>query len=746
MSTVITRLMSAASLAALSAGAAAAQSNAEPAAASEDVIVVSSTPLRLSSDEVVGAVTVVGEDTLIQQLDGNIADTLDALAGVNSSYFGPASGRPVIRGLGEDRVAVLINGLTAMDASASSPDHAVAGEVLGARQVEVLRGPAAIAYGGNAIGGVVNILDGRIPTSPVEGGVDGYVYLGATSVDEGEQAAGRLAFGAGPFVFQIDAMRREAENFDIPGFAESDVFRAAEDEHDHDHDDHDHDEDHDDDHGDHHEDEHDHEGDDHDHEDEAFGTVEDSFYTFETLSGAASLVETWGFVGVSAKSTQAEYGLPGHSHAHGHGHGEDEDDHDHDDHDHDHEDDHGHDEDHDHGEGHDHGHGEGEEGARVVLEQTRIDLRGELNFDSFFNRVRWSFAYGDYEHSELEGNGEVGVTFLRDGVEGRIEFAHDHDDTRQGAWGLQFFDQDFAALGEEAFVEPVNTQDYGLFLVERWDFGGWGVEAGGRLETRSLTGQAAERSFDAVSASGSVFFRPAERAFVSATVSRTERAPTDTELFSNGPHLATETFEIGDLSLGVETALSFEAVARWSAERWFGELTVFHSDYDGFIGLFPTGAEEDELDVFVYRQDDAELSGFEASGGVEFGQALGAVWSGDAAVDYVQGALDDGGDLPRIPPLSGLFGVDADFGALSARAEARLVAEQDEVADFELPTDGYALLNASVQWRPSDRHDVAIIASVRNITDEEARTHTSFLKDQVPLPGRNVRLAVRAAF
>lgn len=709
-------LMSCAAVSAFCVAPASAETATTEAMAEPEVITVTSTPLRLQSDEVVGAVTVISEERLVELLDGNLADTLDALPGVNSSYFGPASGRPVIRGLSEDRVAVLINGLSAMDASASSPDHAVAGEVLGARGVEVLRGPAAIAYGGNAIGGVVNILDGRVPSQPVDGLFDGFAYLGATSVDEGTQAAGRVAFGAGPFVFQLEGLRREAENFDIPGFAESAALRAAEeDEHDHDGD---------------HEDEHDHE---HEEGEEDFGSVSDSFYTFESVSGAVSLVEDWGFVGVAVKSTDGEYGLPGHSHAHGH------------------DDDHGgdHDGDHDHDEGHEdeHGHEEEEGGALLVMEQTRIDLRGELNFDGFFNRVRWSFAYGDYEHSEIEGDGEVGVTFTRDGIEGRIEFAHDHDGVRQGAWGLQFLDQDFAATGEEAFVPSVNTADLGLFVVERWDFQDWGIEAGARVETRDLTDANAQRDFNTVSASGSLFFRPVEQAFLAATLSRTERAPTDTELFSNGPHLATETFEVGDLDLGVETAWSLEGTARWTSERWSGQANLFHSEYDGFIGLFPTGQEEDELEVFEYRQADATLTGFEVSGRFELGDAFGAAWSTDASVDYVQGEVDGGGDLPRIPPLSGLFGLEADFGTLSARGEARVVAEQDNVSAFELPTDGYTLLNASVEWRPfAGEPDIAVIAGVRNIADEEARTHTSFLKDLVPLPGRNFRIAVRAGF
>jgi iron complex outermembrane receptor protein len=681
------------------------------AVTTDDVITVISLPIQVTSDEVVGSVTAISQAELKRLFNGNIADTLDSLPGVHSSYFGPASGRPIIRGLGEDRVRVLINGVGGLDASTSSPDHAVAGEVLGAQQVDVLRGPAAIAYGGGAIGGVVNILDGRIPTEAPEDTFDGFAYLGATSVDDGTQAAGRVSFGAGPLVFQLDGLRREADNFDIPGFAESAAYRAAE-EDDHDH--------HDDDHDDHHAD-HEHE------EEEDFGTVSNSFYTFETVGGAVSLVQDWGYVGFGIKQTDGEYGLPGHSHEHGHEedeHGDDHDDHDH--------------EDHEHGE---------EEDASLVMEQTRIDLRGEINLGEglFFDRLRFSFAHADYIHAELEGD-EIGTAFDKEGLEGRIELTHAHNDVRQGAWGLQLLTQDFQADGEEAFIEPVTTQDWGLFAVERWDYGRWGFEGGARIETRKLNGLRAERRFDTVSASGSIFARPSDQLFLSGTISRTERAPTDTEVFAFGPHVATESFEIGDLDLDKETALSFEGTARWRADAWRGEVNVFHADYDGFIGLFPTGAEEDELDVFEYRQTDATLTGFEVSGSVELGEAFGAAWSADGALDYVQGETDSDGDLPRIPPVSSLIGLEADFGAWNARGEVRLVGEQSNVAANELATDGYTLFNASAQWQPVADRDVSIIFGVRNITDEEARAHTSFLKDLVPLPGRNYRIALVAGF
>lgn len=714
LSAACSALMASQSVAAETAATQPAAQNPAGAVETADVITVRSTPLRLRSDEVAGAVTVLTDDDLITLFSGNIGDTLDALPGVTTSYYGPASGRPIIRGLGDDRVRVLINGVGALDASTSSPDHAVAAEVLGAQGVEVLRGPSAIAYGGGAIGGVVNIQDGRIATRALDDQIDGFAYLGSTSVDEGTQAAGRLAVQLGPLVLQLDAARRDADGFDIPGFAESAALRAEEE----------HDDEHGDDHGDEHDD-HDGHG-----EEEAFGVVEDAFFTHEMMSGSVSLVQDWGYVGLSVKGVDAEYGLPGHSHGHG------------DEHDEDHED--GHEDPHDDDHGHEHG--EDEEGpAILVMEQTRIDLRGEVNLDGALNRLRWSFGHSDYQHAELEG-GEVGTRFDKEGVEGRIELTHDHGQARQGAFGVQVLAQDFEAQGEEAYIEAVTTQDWGAFIVERWDFGGWGVEAGARAETRKLNGLRAERRFNTVSGSASLFARPGEAVFTALTVSRTERAPTDVEVFAFGPHAATETFEIGDLTLGAETAWSLDGAARWRGSRAFAEANVFIADYDGFIALFPTGAQEDGLDVFEYRQADAVLSGFELSGGADLGVVAGFELSADASVDYVRAELDDGGALPRIPPLSGLVGLEAERGVWSARAEARLVSEQDETAAFETGTPGYGLLNAQIEVRPFAGRDVALIAGVRNITDEEARVHSSFLKDLVPLPGRNVRLAVRAGF
>ena len=678
---------------------------AAPALAQEtEVITVTSTVLQTGADEITGSVEIIDRSHIEENLSGSLADTIAHEPGVSTTYFGPAASRPVIRGLGADRVRVLNNGVGLIDASTSSPDHAVASEALEAERVEILRGPAAIAYGGGAIGGVVNVIDGRIPEERAEDGLDGRFYIGHTTVDNGETAAGQFRFNAGSFVFNVELMTRDAEDYDIPGFSESALARALEEE--------EHDEE------DGHEDEH-------EEEEEVFGTVENSGLEFSTGSVGVSWVGDNGFIGVSYKSTDALYGIPG-----GHGHHEEE-----------HE---GEDEDEDHHEDEDHD--EEEVGVAIDLIQTRYDLRGEFrNVSEFIDRVRFSFGTAEYKHVELEGD-EIGTLFRNDGWEGRFETRFSAVELGGGelesAAGFQAFSRDFVADGEEAYVPASVTDDFGAFLVQRWDTGAWGLEGGLRLETRDIETAAAARSFDTFSLSGSAFWRPQSNTFLALTLSSNERAPTDVELFADGEHVATSTVENGDPDLDVEKAVSIEFTARTEFGSWAFEGAAFHAEYNGFIGAFPTGEEEDEFLVVEYRQEDASLSGFEGRFEGPLGEFAGWNLTGELTGEYVNASVDGGGDMPRIPPLSFTAGVSAQMGAHQLHGEVVWAGEQDNVAEFELPTEGYTLINARYSVTPFEERGMRIILEGRNLSDEEARLHTSFLKDALPLPGRNFRAAL----
>lgn len=681
-----------------------------PGGQSVDEIIVTSSPIRTTEFTSVQNIDVLSQDEILSEYEGSLGDTLSAEPGVTTSFFGPAAGRPIIRGLGNQRVRILTNGVGVVDASTASPDHAVSTEGLEAESIEILRGAGALAYGGNAIAGVVNVIDGTVPSEkPEEGQLDGQIYGGYESVNEGWQSAGSLTGAAGPLVVTVQGLHREGDDYEIPGFAESARLRAMEEE-DHAHEG---------------EEEEEHE---HEHEEEISGIVPNSGYEFDSASIGASLVGDDGFIGVALKGFSSTYGLPGHDHAHeeeGHEHEEGEA--------HEHEEEHAHE----------------EEGAFIDMEQTRVDLRGEHVLDiPVFERIRGSAAWGDYEHTEFEAPGEPGTVFRNEGWEGRLELTQRERGNWTGAVGGQAAYTDFVSIGEESFIPRTETRDLGLFTVQRYDTGGWGGELGARAETRELETAALTRDFDAFSVSGGLFARPSEPVFLSANIAFTQRAPSDAELFANGPHLATNQFEIGDPELEIEEAVTYELLGRYRTDRFRVEAAAWAADYSSFIFLAPTDEEIDGLPVFRFLEDDANLYGFEAGGEAELFTLGAADLSADVSAEWVSAENGQGDNLPRIPPFSSTLGLEADMPdyRLNLRAEAELAAEQDEVYPGELPTDAYQLYNLKAEWQPVAKRDVTLIAQVKNLTDEEARIHASYLKDRLPLPGRSFRIALKAGF
>lgn len=669
----------------------------------EEVIVTA--PIEGARIESLQGAAVLRREDIIESLNGGLGDTLDAQPGVSTTFFGAGASRPIIRGLGEDRVRVLENGIGAIDASTASPDHAVTADGLDAERIEVLRGAAALAYGGNAIGGVVNVIDQSIPTRVIEE-LEGEALASYSSVDDGKQLAADIGAGAGSLAFRVSAASRDTENYEIPGFAESEYAHEGEEEE---------------------------EG----HE-EAYGVAPNSWTEFRTYAAGGSFVDDWGFVGLAVKRTQSAYGLPGHEH-----HAEE---------------------------------GEEEEGPeiepRIEMEQTRVELRGDVRVDwGVFDRLDFAAQHADYEHTEFEEGGEPGTRFISEGFEGRVELHH-HAGAHDGVSGLQFTDVDFAAEGEEAFITPTNTRDIGVFFVERWDQGGWGLEGGARGEQREVDNAiGGARDFESFSGSLGAFVRPAQNWFLGATIARTERAPTAIELFAEGPHLATASYEIGDAALDKEAALSFEASARYDTDPFRFELNLFRVDFSDYIALVERGdvwwldeetetsgfapSEDDDsipegaevLPAFNFVQQDAAFTGGEISLRARLFEAAGFRVSGDAAVDIVKAEFEGGGHPPRIPPRSTTIGLEAENDHVTGRIEVVDVAEQDELAAFEAPTDGYTFVNAGLAYRPIiGERSVTIRFDARNLTDEEGRVHSSFLKDVLPLPGRNFRVTLSADF
>lgn len=661
-----------------------------------DEVIVTAAPFAVSINSATSGASVLRRDDLDVAPSGGLGDTLSGSVGVRSSNFGPGASRPVIRGLAGPRVLVLSNGLGQIDASALSPDHAVATDGQEAERIEVLRGPSALAYGGSAIGGIVNVIDGRIATAPVDG-VSGRMMAAGSSVDDGKTVSGALHAGAGPLVFSLDGLHRKTRDYKAPTSPESNILTDA--------------------------------------EGEEWGgpldtVVENTASKLTTYGAGVSYVGANGYIGGSVKRTKTTYGVPGHAHAHGE---EDHDDHDHD-HDHD-----GHD-DHDHEEHED-------EAVSIRLKQTRYDLRGEYSFNgALIDKVRFAGGYADYTHVELE-DGAPATRFYSKGWEGRVELIQPNRGGWQGAVGVQFLDRDFEAVGAEAYVPPATTTEWGAFAIQRYDRDSWGIEGGLRLDERTIDSVVGKRSFNGVSGSIGGFLRPAEGVFFSLVGSRTERAPSQEELFANGAHPATQGFEVGDANLSSEVSYSADLTGHYGVGRLETDVHLFVNRYEGFIDLRATGNEDadSELPVFAYTQTDARFYGFEVETSYRLWEEGQRSFTLEAAADYVRGKTDLGPPA-RIPPWSLTGRAVFEGGWWTGKLELQHVAAQNRLADFELPTDDYKLLNASIVFRPIADRGLKLFIDGRNLTNSEAREHVSFLKDLAPLPGRSYRVGVAYSF
>ena len=721
--------------------AAAADEEAADAAAEaadpelEEILVIAH---PLSAGGLSQAAVVLDGAQLERDLADNIGETVARQAGIHSASFGPAVGRPVVNGLSGPRVRIMEDRIDAMDVSVTSGDHAVTVDPAIANRVEVLKGPSVLLYGSGAIGGVVDVQTGRIPHEPADGISGRMIVRGA---DNGDQRGTvlRLDGGGGQFAWHLDAFRRSADEYDIPGFAESARFRAAEEAEEEHHDE-------EDEHGegeDHHDEDEDHDEHEDEHEDEeVFGHLPGSQAEGQGGAFGASWVGERGFVGVSFSQLEYDYGLPGgHAHAHGH---EDE----HEDEHHDegaHEDEHAEDEDHDEHEEH-----EEEGNVTLDLEQTRFDFEAGIE-EPFANASALNIRFGsnDYAHVEIEPNGEIATRFAVDSYEGRVEIVQNDGRGLDGAGGLQFSERSFSAVGEEAYVPPVDTSTIGVFVATEYDLDGFDLESGARFERvqhEPMAGNGASFSVFSVSLGAVV---PAGNALFGIEGCYSSRAPVAIELYSHGAHLAVQSFEIGDPDLDVESAWHGSTTLSWSGERASLNATVFAATFGDYIYAFADGTEEDGLPVRRYDQADAQLRGIDLAGSVTLAEFDGGSAALTFLADTVALTIDVSGNdnVPLVPPARIGMGLRVERGRYSADLDYLHVFEQSDNADFELPTDAYAdlRLHLAAEYELGNAQVRAFLQG-RNLTDEEQRHHSSIVKDMAPAPGRTIAIGAEVSF
>lgn len=664
-----------------------------------DEIITTGSPLSRTVNDTITGVSVLTGDELERRLAGTIGETLKLEPGVSSTFFGAGASRPIIRGQDGDRVRVLDNGIGTIDASSFSPDHVVATEAAQAERIEVVRGASVLRFGSSGAGGIVNVIDGRIPETVPEDGLDGAVRVGGSTVDNGFDIAGSVDAALGDnLVVHFDGTYRETEDFDIPGFSVSDIAieaaaaeaAAA--------------------------------GEEPEEVEGAFDTQPNSATEVSSFSGGVSYIGESGFFGVSVRQFDAEYGIT-------EGEGEEEEEE----------------------EGGEEGEEEGEEAPFIDADQLRIDVRGRIEFDSFIESVDLFAGYADYEQLEFEAPGEAGTFFGNEGGELRLEAVQAENNGWKAAYGFQARVRDFEAISFEddfSFVPPSTTRQLGIYTFQELDFGQAHLELGARYENVNIENDTTgfDSSFDAFSISGGGDYHVTDAIRVGINGFRTERAPSAEELFTNGVHLATGQFEIGDATLGEETALGGEVSLRYNGESNFFTVNGFYTSYDDYVFGAQTGEFEEGLPVFIFQADDADFRGFEAQAGQTFGQFYGFDFSGDALVEFVR-ADTDSGDLPRIPPLAGVAGLNLDNDTWALRAELDWAASQNRTAEVELPTDGFVLVNLFATYNfDLAEQDFSFKVSANNLLDDEARQHTSFLKDVLPLPGRNFKFSLAVDF
>lgn len=647
-----------------------------------DAVVVSAGPLAAQQDELFQSATSLSGQELRARVQPSLGETLEGEPGIRSTYFGPGASRPIIRGLSGDRVRVLESGLGSGDAANTSPDHAVALDPASADRIEVVRGPATLLYGSSAIGGVVNVFDGRIPYEAPPSALTGEVMASGGTASNERQLSGDASLLLGPFVARISGGVRDTDDYEIPGFAEL---------------------------------HHDEEEEGHS-EDEVEGILENSALETDNFSLGLSWVGERGHLGASISGYDSFYGVPG-GHAHEEpGGGEEEE----------------------------------EEVVSIDLEQRRVDVDGELRFDSgLLDRLRLRFGVADYQHVEFEG-AEVGTRFLNDQWEGRAELRHRPIGPFEGALGFQLGNRDFAAIGAEAFTPPSESDLFAVFLYEEAQAGPVRFQLGSRVETQSSTNLTTGEDLDysGVSFSGGLNFQPSDPVSIALSLSRSVKLPTPEELFSDGPHIATRSFELGDPSLGEEVGNSADLTLHVHQGPVRAQLTGFVTRFADYIHPAFTGNVVEGLREVRYTQADARFSGFEGEASLEIFESGTDHLALEVGGDYVKASLDDPEEpLPRIPPFGVRAGVVWEGSQLTGRASVRRVADQDRVAPAEEPTPGYTSVDAEMGYRMylgGLSHQFVLQA--RNLTDEDARSHTSLLKEVAPMPGRDLRLVYRVGF
>jgi len=652
-----------------------------------DILVIQMQPQNISGDEVTitgsqgqtggarlehASTKIIGEE-LRRNLGTTLSETLTGQAGFSERSSGPAPGRPVIRGLGDERVLILRDGERTGDVSAQSADHGVSIDPMGAEEIEIARGPAALAYGANAIGGVINVVKNQIPNT-VPNQFTGSASLNGKSVNTEASAAADLVIPWNNWAATLDLNGRTGQDFSTPD-----------------------------------------------------ATIENSYLRNTHNTAGLSYVGDNGYIGGSFSTYLSDYGIPPDPNG---------------------------------------GH---PSGVDIEMRKYQADIRGERVLDhTFFKNIEARYSFVNYNHMEIESDGSLGTEFgklttnvsINSNTNGWGIF----DDGSVGLWGEM---QDYAVQGTQT---PDSDQySAAAFIIQEGDAGDLHFEVGARLEAvqsrpneervSSRIGQIENRSFIGLASSASLIYGLSDQLFAGTTVMHSFRAPTLDELYSEGPHLAAYSFEIGNPQLDPERGLGTELFIRYRTGRINAELAGYRNKFQNYLYPRDTGEQsvsDPALNNYQFVGAEAEFYGFELSADFQLHPRINVGGNlshtrADRVVSEeeqsVTGFTDDTRPLPMIPPVQGSVFLKYNRGSFTATTRMVMTGEQTRLAEFETKTGGYSLLNASLQYRIDQSKLLhTITLSGKNLLNTTYRNHLSRIKDVFPEPGRSVSILYRIYF
>ena len=719
----------------------------------EEVIVQASL-LNVTEDEIGDPLHILSGSDVSDLGTVSLGEVLDSLVGVTSADYGSAVGQPIIRGLSGSRVKILTNGLVNRDIAGIGADHKNEVDLNDIQQIEVVRGPSSLLYANGVTGGIVNIVDNTIAMEDV---VDRVFKLGleTQSVNSGDAQSFSVKDNLGGLNVYFSYSDASFGNYDVPSGA-----ILHEEEHDEDDDDHE-------------------DGDHDDHHDDDKGYLENSDSAQEATRFGVSKVADWGYVGLSVSSSESLFGIPFHGEEH------DEEEHE--------------------GEHEDERIFSSTDSDKFNIKGS-IKLDSDLvnNLDFFYQDSDYAHTeqhaeeeHGDEDHGDEDrddhGHGEEGpTTFTNDSYEHGMIFDLSNDLMTQKV-SLNVSDETVSIIGEEAFMNPADREELTLGYFARRDFDLFELSFGVRYDqidtNGSVTGHHEEEeephdeeeeheeetenySFSSNNVSFAIdLCRPINDNWdLNFGYSSVERAPSVVELFMNGPHLATGRFETGNVNLATETSNNIDIALSYESDNFYATATIFRNDVDNYVYLMDIHDEDDHDDHMGamsedddhddhdehghaeglieanYMQQNAELDGYE----LEIGRIFN-LDNGDLEVsfgrDVVNGTLADGMNIPRLSPARNIYSVKYFANDYLFDLSFKDVDDQTDVAEEETPTMGYQMLDTKlVKTFDLNGNSLRVSVFANNLLDEVARNHSSFVKNQVPLPGRNYGIRFNLTF